>query len=299
MSDTPTLEMAECMGFCGGVQRAIRLFNDTQSCTAPGTPLYVLHELVHNRGVTADMQRRGAHFINHPQELPMGATVLIGAHGLPPADEAVLTQRAGKVIDATCPLVKRVQAAAAALSPEDQLVFHGVAGHPEAAGILGYAGTPHCHVVSAIQDVLSLPHLQQPVLLSQTTLNHTHTDQLFQALQQRFPNTRRLGAICQASHRRQQAVEKLCQHCDALVIVGSAHSSNANRLREIGVASGILSCLADTPEQLPPQLFHCRHIGISAGASTPPRQIQEIIDHIAQAMGIASPPPPPAADDDL
>jgi 4-hydroxy-3-methylbut-2-enyl diphosphate reductase len=279
-----TLKVADCLGFCGGVKRAMELFR--QACREnEGRPVYVLHELVHNLRVTAGMKEQGARFTDSPEELPPGATVLIGAHGIAPGVEAQLRKRAGKVIDATCPLVKQVQAAAAALTPEDELVFHGLAGHPEAEGILGRAGTEHRYVISCLEDVAALPELERPALLAQTTLNHRETDRVFAALQKRFPNARRLGAICSASFERQNAVEKLVPQIDALVVIGSDHSSNANRLREIGSASGIPSWLVDDTGKLPPEISSCHRIGLTAGASTPPEQIEDAISAIRKLYG--------------
>ena len=270
---------AECMGFCGGVKRAMQLFQEALE-NRRGEAVYVLHELVHNRTVTKEMEAAGAVFVESPGEIPCGSTVLIGAHGIAIEVEEELRLRAGRLIDATCPLVKQVQAAAASLSADEELVFHGMAGHPEAVGILSRAGTPHCFVVNGPEDAAALPELHKPALLAQTTLNHLETDAVFQALRERFPGCRRLGAICRASFERQSAVEKLVPQVEALVVIGSAHSSNANRLMEIGRAGGIPAWLVDDAAKLPPELGTFSKIGVSAGASTPSAQIESIISAI-------------------
>lgn len=130
-------------------------------------------------------------------------------------------------------------------------MLYGLPGHPEAEGILGHAGTPHRFLVSKISDIATLPALRHPVMLCQTTLNHTDADALFDALIARFPDAHRGGTICHASFDRQRAVEKLVKNVDALLVIGSEHSSNANRLKEIGIAAGIPAWLVEGPEQFP------------------------------------------------
>lgn len=272
--------LAECMGLCGGVKHALALFAQIRREMPEEARLYVMHELVHNRYVTDGMRARNAVFIRQASELPAGATVLIGAHGLDIGDEQRLRLRAGRVIDATCPMVKRLQQAAAALSGEEQMVFFGTPGHPEVSGVISY--NPHgvCHAIASAGEVASLPELPRPVLFCQTTLNAEESRQVFAALQARFPNARRVAPVCNASSERQAAVLALLPKVDALVVVGSANSSNANRLREIGAMHGVPSWLVDAAAQLPPQLRQCRRIGITAGASTPEEQIRAIINAI-------------------
>ena len=276
------LKIADCLGFCGGVQRAMRLFEETRRAMPSGEPLFVLHELVHNRCVTEEMRRQGARFIETPQDLPAGATVLIGAHGVSPETADALRARAARVLDATCPIVRQLQAAAAALTPDDELVFCGLHGHPEAEGVLGSAGTPRRFLVAATAEVDALPPLRHPILLTQTTLNHETADALFAALQRRFPHARRTGAICRASFERQSAVERLVREVDALLVIGSPHSSNASRLREIGERAGIPAWLVEGPEQFPPDLGQYRRVGIAAGASTPQAQIDRAIQALQE-----------------
>lgn len=280
------LRIANCLGFCGGVRRAMETFERLRAETPAEEPVYVLHELVHNRVVTGQMESRGAVFIATPEELPEGATCLIGAHGVGAETERLLRKRTGHLVDATCPIVAKVQQSAAKLTAEEALVLFGVRGHPEAVGILGHAGTARHFLVTGAEEIAALPELSRPVLLCQTTMSHEQADSVFAALRARFPDARRDGVICHASSERQSAVEELVEHIDLLLVIGSSHSSNANRLREIGERSGIPSYLIEGPEQLPAELGNFRRIGLSAGASTPDEQIRLTVEALRQILEI-------------
>ncbi|MBO4620488.1 MAG: 4-hydroxy-3-methylbut-2-enyl diphosphate reductase [Victivallales bacterium] len=271
------MQIASSLGFCGGVRRAMQSFEQLRSETPPDKSVYVLHELVHNRTVTEQMAAHGAIFIQKPEELPIGATCLIGAHGVGREAERLLRNRAGRLVDATCPIVKNIQQAAAGLAENEELVLAGLRGHPEVEGILGHAGTSQQFLVSCVEEVACLPELSNPVMLCQTTMHHEVADTIFTALQKRFPSARRGGVICHASSERQAAVEALVSRIDLLLVIGSPHSSNANRLREIGERAGIPSYLVDGPEQLPADLAKFPRVGVAAGASTPDEQIQRVI----------------------
>ena len=274
---------AQCMGLCGGVKHALALFEQTRAALPSDTILYVLHELVHNRYVTSGMQTRNTVFITRAEELPLGATVIIGAHGLDVDSEALLRARAGEVIDATCPMVKRLQHAAAELSPGDDMVFYGCAGHPEVLGVISYSHSINpCRIVRSLEDISALPQLENPVLFCQTTLNSADASTLYAALQARFPQARRVSAVCNASSERQNAVLQMLPQIDALVVVGSANSSNANRLREIGESYGVPAWLIDDIAQLPESIYALARIGVTAGASTPPEQIEQIVNALKQ-----------------
>lgn len=249
-------------------------FRQLRAETPASEPVYVLHELVHNRTVTEQMMAAGARFIASPEELPSGATGLIGAHGVGPQVEQALRARAARLVDATCPIVKKVQQAAAQILPDEALVLFGVRGHPEAEGILAHAVTPSRFLVTSVEEIAALPELSKPVFLCQTTLGHEQADRAFAALRERFPLARRAGSICHASSERQAAVEELVRQVDLLLVIGSPHSSNANRLREIGARAGVPSYLIEGPEQLPAELTRFSRIGLAAGASTPDEQIQ-------------------------
>jgi 4-hydroxy-3-methylbut-2-enyl diphosphate reductase len=286
MAGNYELRIARCLGFCGGVRRAMDAFKHLRTETPAAKPVYVLHELVHNCTVTEQMRSCGAVFIATPGELSEGATCLIGAHGVGPETEQLLRERAGCLVDATCPIVKRVQQIAAQLKSDEALVLLGVRGHPEAEGILGHAGSTRKFLVTSVAEIASLPELSKPVFLCQTTLGHEQADRVFAALRERFPNARRDGSICHASSERQSAVEELVKSIDLLLVIGSPHSSNANRLREIGECSGIPSMLIEGPEQLPDNLSGFHRIGVSAGASTPDEQIYRTVDEIRSRLKI-------------
>lgn len=259
-----------------------RLRNETPATES----VYVLHELVHNHTVTGQMRARGAVFIATPEELPRGARCLIGAHGVEPETERRLRERASRLVDATCPIVKKVQQLAAKLTETEALVLFGVHGHPEAEGILGRAGTPVRFLVTSVEEIAGLPELSNPVFLCQSTMENAQADLVFMALRMRFPNARREGTICHASAKRQRAVEELVKQADILLVIGSAHSSNAVRLREIGERAGIPAYLVDGSEQLPPDVAKFTRVGIAAGASTPDEQISRTILAVRKKLNI-------------
>ncbi len=271
----PQIILAKHLGFCGGVRRAMQCFDE--ALQELGAPVYVLHELVHNRSVSEEMVARGAIFIHAPEELPPGANVLIGAHGISPQVEESLRCRAGKVVDATCPIVKQAQAAAADLADNENLVFLGVKGHPEAEGILGRV-TKKYYLVTSPEDVDNLPEIDHPVFLSQTTINYRDADVVATKLRAINRNTRELGTVCKASLERQTAVEELVASVDALLVIGSPHSSNANRLRDIGIQAGIPAWLIEGPDTIPNEAKSVKRLGVTAAASTPPNQIQNTLD---------------------
>ena len=176
-------------------------FERLRAETPAEEPVYVLHELVHNRVVTGQMESRGAVFIATPEELPEGATCLIGAHGVGAETERLLRKRTGHLVDATCPIVAKVQQSAAKLTAEEALVLFGVRGHPEAVGILGHAGTARHFLVTGAEEIAALPELSRPVLLCQTTMSHEQADSVFAALRARFPDARRDGNRLARRHR--------------------------------------------------------------------------------------------------
>ena len=272
------LLLAAPRGFCGGVRNAVAAFN--RSLAERGAPLHVLHELVHNRLLTAELTRRGAVFVEDVSAVPPGAAVLFGAHGVAALTTSAARLRGLEIIDATCPLVRRLQEAAARLTPDDTLIMLGHRGHPEVEGVIGHAGTRRIFVVETPDAAAGLPKLKTPTVLVQTTLNHTAVDALFQILKRRFPDLRRGGDICAASRRRQLAVEFIARRSDLTVIIGSRHSSNANRLRETAEAAGCAAILIDRIAELPEKIRNRLpdRIGLSAGASTPDDLIREAAD---------------------
>jgi len=278
MSGKHHVILAKSLGVCGGVSHALRLFDEAAAALQPGEHIYVLHELVHNRCVTAAMERRGAIFIGSPDELPVGAIVLIGAHGATLEEMALLTARAARIIDTTCPIVGRLQQAVAALAPNETLLVHGQPDHQEIRGMLSRA---HAGTWTFLQDeaaIETLPSMEAPVLLCQTTLNYRESQALFEKLRERFPACRALGETCHASQERQQAVEELVKLSDALVVIGSPHSANAKRLLELGRRAGLPAWLIDTPEELPAEIDSYHRIGVTAAASTTPDLIQRVVE---------------------
>ena len=282
MAGNYELRIASSLGFCGGVRRAMEAFERLRAETPVEDSVYVLHELVHNCTVTEQMRARGAVFISAPEELPEGARCLIGAHGVGAQVERRLRERTCYLVDATCPIVKKVQKNAAKLKDDETLVLFGVRGHPEAEGILGHAGTARNFLVTSVEEIAELPELSKPVFLCQTTMENEQANLVFAALYARFPDARRDGSICHASEERQKAVEELVKQVDILLVIGSAHSSNANRLKEIGERAGISSYLIEGPKQLPADLASYQRIGLSAGASTPEEQVRQTIEAIQQ-----------------
>ena len=276
----PEIVVADCLGACSGVNRALRLFDGQAGRLAAGQRLYVLHELVHNSEVTRQMQARGAQFITSPTELPAGEEAFIGAHGATLEEETSLTARTTRLTDATCPVVHRLHEAVAALTETDELVICGQAAHQEIRSLLSRSHAGHNFLVTQEEDIAALPELKRPCLLCQTTLDYRESLRFQQLLAARFPHCRILGIPCRASQERQQAVERLAQTCDALLVIGSRHSANANRLREIGLRAGIPSWLANMPEELPPEWMSCRRLGVTAAASTTDALIQQMLDFL-------------------
>ena len=274
----PEIVVADCLGACSGVLRALRLF-DAQAARLPaGQRIHVLHELVHNDCVTASMTARGAHFIATPDELPQGEEAFIGAHGATLEEETRLAARTARLTDATCPAVHRLHETVAALTAADELIVCGQPDHQEVRSLLSRSGAGRNFLVANEKDIAMLPELNHPALLCQTTLDYRESLRFQQLLAARFPNCRQLALTCRASQERQQAVEKLVQTCDALLVIGSRHSANANRLREIGLRAGIPSWLANTPEELPPEWRSHRRIGVTAAASTTDQLIRQMLD---------------------
>ena len=266
---------AEPCGFCSGVRNALSLIEKTLQRSSG--PVYVLRGLIHNSGVTASLKARGCVFAESLDQIPEGAETVFGAHGVPAAAERTARERHLRVTDASCPLVKQLQQAAARVTPEKELVLYGHRGHPELEGVIGHAGTEKIFVVEEPADVAALPELTHPVLLVQTTLSHTEAEKVKQALKARFPGAETPGGICRASFLRQQAVRDLAPRCDLFVVAGSPHSSNANRLRETAASCGVRAVLLDSPAGITPELLEgVKTVGLSAAASTPEDQIEAL-----------------------
>lgn len=279
--------IADVHGMCGGVFAALKKIGQLQAAHKNQT-IYVLHELVHNTAVTRELEAANVRFINDPCELPANSIALIGAHGVSAAVEAELRSRAKTVADATCPLVKKLQNTAAALTGKEQLVIYGKPGHPEVVGTAGHSKAQAVYIVSSMEDIAALPELSDPVFISQTTVDSAKSEAAMQQLMKRFPQIRCIPGVCDASKQRQKAVIELAEKCPLVIIAGSAHSSNACRLQEIAASCGAKAFRVDSAEELPEEeLTKYDLVGLSSGASTPESVLEKIIARL-QKMGFSA-----------
>jgi 4-hydroxy-3-methylbut-2-enyl diphosphate reductase len=277
--------LAQPRGFCAGVVRAIEIVE--RALQAFGPPVYVRHEIVHNRHVVESLKAKGAHFVEDLSGVPSGAVTIFSAHGVARAVEEEAKRRGLNVIDATCPLVSKVHNQANRyVRDARQLILIGHAGHPEVEGTTGRIPGP-VHLVQTEADVakLAIPPDTPVAYVTQTTLSVDDTRGIIAAIEAKFsdvvgPDTR---DICYATQNRQSAVRDLCKLIDVLLVVGASNSSNSNRLREIGADSGIPSYLiADGGELRPEWVAGAATVGITAGASAPETLVENVIDALAQ-----------------
>ncbi len=273
--------LAQPRGFCAGVVRAIEIVE--RSLEKFGAPVYVRHEIVHNRHVVERLEGMGAVFVEELDEIPDGAVTIFSAHGVAQSiiDEA--KSRGLPVLDATCPLVSKVHTQGKRYVAQGRvLVLIGHAGHPEVEGTMGQVGGP-VHLVSTPEDVarLDVPDDAPVSYVTQTTLSVDDTRGVIDALRARFRNLEGpdLSDICYATQHRQSAVRELCDVVDLLLVVGSRNSSNSNRLREIGTERGLPSYLIASGSELDPAwLTGVQTIGLTAGASAPEELVLDVID---------------------
>ena len=273
--------LAQPRGFCAGVVRAIDIVE--RALDQFGKPVYVRHEIVHNRHVVESLKAKGARFVEELHEVPDGAVTVFSAHGVP---QSVVNDAAGRglpVLDATCPLVSKVHGQGKRYVSQGRvLVLIGHAGHPEVEGTMGQVGGP-THLVSSEADVeaLNIPKDSKVAYVTQTTLSIDDTRSIIAALHRTFsdvvgPNT---SDICYATQNRQTAVRELCKIADIVLVVGAKNSSNSNRLREIGHESGVPSYLiADAGELDRSWLAGKEVIGLTAGASAPEELVLDVIE---------------------
>jgi 4-hydroxy-3-methylbut-2-en-1-yl diphosphate reductase len=273
--------LAQPRGFCAGVVRAIDIVD--RALVKFGQPVYVRHEIVHNRHVVDTLKRKGAIFVEDVSEIPDNAVTVFSAHGVAQSVVKEAAERRLPVIDATCPLVSKVHMQGKRyVSRGRTLVLIGHAGHPEVEGTMGQVGGP-VHLISSEADVLSLDvPLDTPLAyVTQTTLSVDDTKGVIAALQARFtdvvgPDT---ADICYATQHRQTAVRDLCKVAELILVVGAQNSSNSNRLREIGVEEGLPSYLiADASDLDPKWIDGVETIGLTAGASAPEALVVEVIE---------------------
>jgi len=285
------LLLAKPRGFCAGVVRAVEIVE--HALDVYGAPVYVLHEIVHNRRVVADLRERGALFVERLAEVPHGAVAIFSAHGVADRVVAEAESRRLQVVDATCPLVTKVHLQAQRYAARGyEVVIIGHDGHPEVEGTKGrIPGT--VHVISAAAEVaaLEVANPNRLAYVTQTTLSLDDTRDVIQALHDRFPTIEGpdVNDICYATQNRQNAVHQMAGAIDLLLVVGARNSSNSNRLREVGERAGIPAHLIEDAAQLDPAWFGTRtRVGITAGASAPEVVVEEVLARLRRFGVVAT-----------
>jgi 4-hydroxy-3-methylbut-2-enyl diphosphate reductase len=282
--------LANPRGFCAGVDRAIEIVN--RALDLFGAPIYVRHEVVHNRFVVESLRQRGALFVDELDEIPDGNTVIFSAHGVSMSVRQEAEQRDLRVFDATCPLVTRVHMEVARFSRDGyEVILIGHRGHPEVEGTMGQylskGGDGGIYLVVTPEDVSELA-IKDPAKLAyvtQTTLSMDDSQMVVEALQQRFPAIHRPNKndICYATQNRQDAVKELANSCELVLVVGSPNSSNSNRLREIAEKHGTKAYLIDHAGDIQKEWMDgVNNIGLTAGASAPDLLVDQVIDRLSK-----------------
>lgn len=275
--------LAQPRGFCAGVDRAIEIVE--RALQRHGAPIYVRHEIVHNKYVVEDLRAKGAVFVNELEEIPAGAIVIFSAHGVSQTIQVEAKKRNLQIFDATCPLVTKVHVEVAKMRKSDlEVIMIGHKGHPEVEGTLGQS-TDGMYLVETVADVAKLVVADPSKLafVTQTTLSVDDAAAVADALRTRFPSIQepKKSDICYATQNRQDAVKLLTKQCDLVIVVGSANSSNSNRLREVAERLGVPAYLINGPESLEPQwLVGKQHIGVTAGASAPEVLVKRVIEQL-------------------
>jgi len=282
--------LANPRGFCAGVDRAIAIVQ--QALVQFGAPIFVRHEVVHNRFVVEDLKRKGAIFVESLDEIPDGATVIFSAHGVARAVRDEALARGLTVFDATCPLVTKVHVEVAKMHAEGrQIVMIGHAGHPEVEGTMGQCEGAVC-LVESIDDVerLVVRDPARVAYVTQTTLSVDDAAAIVGALRERFPAIvgPKKDDICYATQNRQDAVKFMSRQVEAVIVVGSPNSSNSNRLREVAANLGVSAYMVDNASELRPEwVAGRRRIGVTAGASAPELLVAQVIERL-RALGAES-----------
>jgi 4-hydroxy-3-methylbut-2-enyl diphosphate reductase len=289
------IKLANPRGFCAGVDRAIDIVN--RALDVYGAPIYVRHEVVHNKFVVESLRERGAIFVDELEDVPDDVIVIFSAHGVSQAVRTEAGSRGLQVFDATCPLVTKVHLEVSQYSGDGwECVLIGHQGHPEVEGTMGqydYRAGGEIYLVENIEDVAKL-HVNNPQKLAyvtQTTLSMDDTALIIEHLRARFPSIQgpRKDDICYATQNRQDAVKQLALECEVVLVVGSPNSSNSNRLRELAERCGSKAYLIDGPEDLNKDWFESvKTIGITAGASAPEVLVRDVIKGL-QKFGAQSP----------
>ena len=277
--------LANPRGFCAGVDRAIAIVE--RALEKFGPPVYVRHEVVHNRFVVDKLKAKGAIFIEDLADVPDGATLVFSAHGVPLSVRHQAEARGLNVFDATCPLVTKVHVEVKKLREQGyEIVMIGHKGHPEVEGTMGQS-PDGMYLVDTPEDVASLQvaHPERLAYVTQTTLSMDDAARVVTALKTRFPDIvgPKKDDICYATQNRQDAVKALARECDAVLVVGSPNSSNSNRLREVAQNAGIPAYMVDNAEQIDPVWLAGKHrVGLTAGASAPEVLVQGVIDRLRE-----------------
>lgn len=283
--------LANPRGFCAGVDRAIEIVE--RALELFGAPIYVRHEVVHNRHVVERLRNDGAVFVEELDEVPDDCTVIFSAHGVSQAVRSAAEERSLRVFDATCPLVTKVHMEVIRYRRKGiEVVLIGHAGHPEVQGTMGQAGDG----IYLVETPADVPHLDvspetEIAYVTQTTLSVDDTQRVIDALKKRFPQIQgpRKDDICYATQNRQDAVKALSSECDVVLVVGSVNSSNSNRLREIAEQMSIPAYLIDGPEDLDQAWFDDKGtVGLTAGASAPEILVKSVVDQLV-AWGARAP----------
>ena len=291
-TETKEIKLANPRGFCAGVDRAIDIVN--KALEIYGSPVYVKHEVVHNKFVVEDLKNRGAIFVEEIDEIPDGSLVIFSAHGVSDAVEKITKSRKLKYFDATCPLVTKVHMEVMRHArAEKDIILIGHEGHPEVEGTMGRHINKNLSNIYLVQDeaeaqVLEVEKPDNLAIVTQTTLSVDDTKSIIEVLKDRFPsiNIPKKDDICYATQNRQDAVKQLALESDFMIVVGSTNSSNSNRLKELSEKCGCKSVLIDSFEDLDlSELDGCRRIAITAGASAPEERVQEIANALKEYTG--------------
>ena len=277
--------LAQPRGFCAGVERAIEIVE--RAIEKYGPPIYVRHEIVHNRHVVERLRAKGAHFVDELDEIPPGSVTIFSAHGVASEVEDAAARRDLPVIDATCPLVSKVHSEGQRYASQGrEIILIGHAGHPEIEGTMGRINGK-VHLISRAEEVagLSVSDPAKLAFITQTTLSVDDTRAVIDALRERFPTI--VGPdtkdICYATQNRQRAARELALDVDVVLVVGAANSSNSNRLREIAAEQGVPAYLIADADALDPRWVDgVESVGITAGASAPAELVQQLIDRLRE-----------------
>ena len=282
--------LAQPRGFCAGVDRAIEIVE--RALQIHGAPIYVRHEVVHNKFVVDDLRLKGAVFVEELGEVPAGSTVIFSAHGVSQAVRRAAPGRGLKVFDATCPLVTKVHVEVARMRGQGrEIVMIGHHGHPEVEGTMGQA-RGGMYLVETPADVatLGVADANNLAFVTQTTLSVDDASLIIAALKARFPRIvgPRQDDICYATQNRQDAVKALARQCEVVIVVGSPNSSNSNRLREVAAKHGVTAYMVDQASELKPEwVVDKRRVGITAGASAPEVLVRQVIEKL-RSLGAES-----------